>query len=106
MALLTTLKGRLNSIKACLDRGLKNGRVKEYYRCVYHRQRKKEPAINGSLTKCGETGMPQINTMAVPNAMLCKKVAASGGKIVTPKMPIPGVDGLLQAKIQRATSLE
>lgn len=52
----------------------------------------KEKGINGGLSKKGESGMPSMNTIGVPNVDdFSKKVEDSGGKILQPKMPIPGV---------------
>jgi predicted enzyme related to lactoylglutathione lyase len=52
----------------------------------------KEPGINGGLSKKGESGMPNMNTIGVPSVdEFSKKVQDKGGKVLQPKMPIPGV---------------
>lgn len=62
----------------------------EYWMCTTGD--KSEPGINGGLSKRGESGMPAMNTIGVANVdEFSKKVASSGGKVVMPKSPIPGV---------------
>lgn len=52
----------------------------------------KEKGINGGLSKKGESCMPNMNTIGVPNVDdFSKKVENSGGKVLQRKMPIPGV---------------
>ncbi|MEM2139935.1 MAG: VOC family protein [Nitrososphaera sp.] len=52
----------------------------------------KEPGINGGISKKGESGMPNMNTIGVPDVeQFSKKVQSNGGKILQPKTPIPGV---------------
>jgi hypothetical protein len=52
----------------------------------------KEPGINGGLTRKGESGMPNMNTVSVTSVdEFSKRIADKGGKILTPKMPIPGI---------------
>lgn len=52
----------------------------------------KEPGINGGISKKGESGMPNMNTIGVPDVdSFSKKVQNGGGKILQPKMAIPGV---------------
>ena len=53
---------------------------------------KKDKGINGGLSKKGERGMPNMNTIDVKSVdKVCKKIEAKGGKILMPKMAIPGV---------------
>jgi uncharacterized protein len=53
---------------------------------------KKEQGINGGLSKRGKEGMPNMNTIGVPSVdRFTKKIQDKGGKILMPKMPIPGV---------------
>ncbi len=52
----------------------------------------KQPGINGGLSKRmpGQSGM--TNTIEVPLVdEYVKKIQAKGGKVISPKMPIPGV---------------
>ncbi len=52
----------------------------------------KEPGINGGISKKGESGMPNMNTIGVPNVdSFSKKVQNGGGKILQARMAIPGV---------------
>lgn len=52
----------------------------------------KEPGINGGLTRKGETGMPNMNTVSVTSVdEFSKRIADKGGKILMPRMPIPGI---------------
>ncbi|NWG36331.1 VOC family protein [Nitrososphaera sp.] len=52
----------------------------------------KEPGINGGISKKGESGMPNMNTIGVPDVeQFSKKIQSNGGKILQPKTPIPGV---------------
>lgn len=52
----------------------------------------KEPGINGGISRKGNQAMPQMNTIGVPSVdEFSKKVQNGGGKIIQPKMPIPGV---------------
>jgi predicted enzyme related to lactoylglutathione lyase len=52
----------------------------------------KEPGINGGLAKRGEPSMPNMNTIGVPSVdQFSKKIAQSGGKVLQPKMAIPGI---------------
>lgn len=54
--------------------------------------KKKEEGINGGLSKKGETGMPNMNTIDVPSVdKFSKKIQAKGGKVLMPKMAIPKV---------------
>jgi uncharacterized protein len=53
---------------------------------------KKEKGINGGLSKRGKEGMPNMNTIDVPSVdKFAKKIQYKGGKILMPKMAIPGV---------------
>lgn len=52
----------------------------------------KEPGINGGISRKGESGMPNMNTIGVPDVdQFSKAVASSGGKVLQPKTAIPGV---------------
>ncbi len=52
----------------------------------------KEPGINGGISKKGDDAMPQMNTIGVVSVdEFSAKVQNGGGKILKPKMPIPGV---------------
>lgn len=62
----------------------------EYYMATTGDQ--KEPGINGGISKKGEAAMPNMNTIGVPSVdEFSRKVQNGGGKILQPKMPIPGV---------------
>jgi uncharacterized protein len=51
----------------------------------------KEKGINGAISKRGESGMPDMNTIGVPSLEeFVAKVQEGGGKVLQ-KMPIPGV---------------
>ena len=51
----------------------------------------KEKGINGGISKRGESGMPNMNTIGVPSLeSYATKVQKGGGKVLQ-KMPIPGV---------------
>ncbi|HZT35940.1 MAG TPA: VOC family protein [Nitrososphaera sp.] len=53
---------------------------------------KKEPGINGGLSKRGKQGMPSMNTIEVASLdKISKKIENKGGKVVMPKTVIPGV---------------
>lgn len=53
---------------------------------------KKEPGINGGISRRGQAGMPAMNTIGVPDVdQYSKKIETGGGKVVQPKMSIPGV---------------
>ena len=52
----------------------------------------KEPGINGGLSKRGESGMPNMNTIGVSSVdKFSKMIQDGGGKILMPKSPIPGI---------------
>lgn len=52
----------------------------------------KEPGINGGLSRKGETGMPNMNTIGVPSVdEFSKKIQDKGGKVLQPKTAIPGI---------------
>lgn len=54
--------------------------------------RAQEQGINGGLSKRGQEGMPNMNTIDVSSVdKFAKKIQDKGGKVLTPKMPIPGV---------------
>ena len=51
-----------------------------------------QPGINGAIMRRQDPVTAVTNTLDVPSVDdFVKKVVASGGKIVSPKMPIPGV---------------
>jgi predicted enzyme related to lactoylglutathione lyase len=53
-----------------------------------------EPGINGGIGRAGDMNLPActVNTIAVPSVeAFCEKIAAHGGKVVMPKMEVPGV---------------
>jgi predicted enzyme related to lactoylglutathione lyase len=56
---------------------------------------KKEPGINGGLSKRGESSMPNMpnmNTIGVSSVdKFSKMVQEKGGKVLMPKSPIPGI---------------
>jgi predicted enzyme related to lactoylglutathione lyase len=50
------------------------------------------PGINGGMGRRDENRMQTTNTVDVPSVdEYVEKIIASGGKVVAPKMPIPGV---------------
>jgi uncharacterized protein len=52
----------------------------------------KEPGINGGISKKGQSGMPNMNTIGVASVdQSSQSVAAKGGKVLMPKSPIPGI---------------
>ena len=52
----------------------------------------KEPGINGGISKKGESGMPNMNTIAVASVdQYSKMITDNGGKVLMPKSPIPGI---------------
>ena len=52
----------------------------------------KEPGINGGLTKRGDSGMPNMNTIGVSSVdKFSKVIQDKGGKVVMPKTAIPGM---------------
>lgn len=53
---------------------------------------KDEPGINGGISKRGQTGMPNMNTISVPSVdEFSKKIQDGRGKIIMAKAAIPGV---------------
>lgn len=51
-----------------------------------------EPGINGAIMKRPDPKATVINTIGVPSVDdFATKVTKNGGKVLTPKMPIPGV---------------
>lgn len=53
---------------------------------------KKEPGIDGGLSKRTEKEPSTVNTIDVPNLDdFVQKVKANGGKIIRPKQAVPGV---------------
>ena len=52
----------------------------------------KEPGINGGISKKGESGMPNMNTISVASVdQYSKMIVDKGGKVLMPKTPIPGI---------------
>src|SRR2546426_801863 len=52
----------------------------------------KEPGINSGLAKRGQPSMPNMNTIGVASLdQFSQKIAQSGGKVLQPKMAIPGI---------------
>jgi predicted enzyme related to lactoylglutathione lyase len=52
----------------------------------------KEPGIDGGLSKRTEDRPSTVNTIDVPSVdKFAKKIQENGGKIVRPKMAVPGV---------------
>lgn len=57
-----------------------------------------DPGINGGVTKRMNPQATSVNTVGVDDLDgFIKKVQAAGGKIVAPKMPIPGMGWLAYA---------
>jgi predicted enzyme related to lactoylglutathione lyase len=55
---------------------------------------KSEPGINGAIMKKGNQikSKGTVNTVSVPSVdAFMNKVKENGGKVLTPKMPIPGI---------------
>ena len=51
-----------------------------------------EPGINGAIARRMPEASATVNTIDVPDAdAFMEKVTAMGGKVVTPKMTVPGV---------------
>ncbi len=51
-----------------------------------------QPGINGDLMRHQDAQPRTVNTVAVPSVdEFAEKVAANGGTVVVPRMPIPGV---------------
>jgi len=54
--------------------------------------KEKEPGIDGGLSKRTEAEPSTVNTIDVPSVdKYVKKIVESGGKIIRPKMAVPGV---------------
>jgi uncharacterized protein len=52
----------------------------------------KEPGINGAIMRRNPISDPTTNTISVPSVdEFSSRILANGGKIIAPKMPIPGV---------------
>lgn len=52
----------------------------------------KEPGINGAIMKRDDPKMTTVNTVDVPKLEeYMDKVNKSGGKVITPKMTVPGI---------------
>lgn len=57
-----------------------------------------KPGIDGGISKRQQPSDQAYNTIGVPSVLeFAEKVKAAGGKIVRPKMPIPGVGWLAMA---------
>lgn len=55
----------------------------------------KTPGINGGIMKKRDPNQPIVNSIEVLNLdEMVEKIMNSGGKLVVPKMPIPGVGWL------------
>lgn len=55
----------------------------------------KTPGINGAIMKKRDPNQPIVNTIQVENLERhVLKIQTAGGKIVVPKMPVPGVGWL------------
>lgn len=51
-----------------------------------------KPGINGAIMRRNPINGPTTNTIDVPSVdEFAAKITANGGKIIAPKMPIPGV---------------
>ena len=51
-----------------------------------------EPGIDGALTKRGEGVSTVVNTIGVDDAdAAMERIQAAGGKLITPKITVPGV---------------
>jgi uncharacterized protein len=51
-----------------------------------------EPGINGGLTRRAQAGAATVNTIDVPSVDdFVSRIEKSGGKVIAPKMAIPGV---------------
>ncbi len=58
-----------------------------------------EPGINGGLLRKRDPHQPCVNTVGVPNlGETLKTLSDGGGKIVMPKMAVPGVGWLAYAQ--------
>jgi len=54
--------------------------------------KEKDPGIDGGLSKRTEAEPSTVNTIDVPSVdKYVKKIVESGGKIIRPKMAVPGV---------------
>ena len=59
----------------------------------------KEPGINGAITEKSETNSATTNTISVPSfEEAAKSIVAAGGKVLTSKMPVPGVGYMAYCK--------
>lgn len=53
---------------------------------------KEEPGVNGGMGRRGDPDMGVVNTIDVPSVdEYVRKITAAGGKVLQPKMAIPGV---------------
>src|SRR5262245_27200673 len=54
-----------------------------------------EPGIDGGINRRSSQKIPTVNTIDVPSLdEAIRGVTANGGKVVAPKMPVPGVGWL------------
>ena len=59
----------------------------------------KEPGINGAITEKSENVPATTNTISVPSFdEAVKKIAEAGGKVLMPKMAVPGVGYMTYCK--------
>lgn len=59
----------------------------------------KSPGINGAIMKKRDPNQPMVNSISVADINVAiKNIETSGGLIVVPKMPIPGVGWLAYFK--------
>jgi hypothetical protein len=60
--------------------------------CLAIAGREEEPGINGAITPSSETMSGTVNTISVPSLdEVMQAVAAAGGRVLTPRMTVPGV---------------
>jgi predicted enzyme related to lactoylglutathione lyase len=53
---------------------------------------REEPGVNGGMGRRGDPDMGVVNTIDVPSVdEYVEKITAAGGKVLQPKMAIPGV---------------
>jgi uncharacterized protein len=62
----------------------------EYWLCQTGQDN--EPGINGAIMRRSEPGVTTVNTIGVPSLdEFMVKINNNGGKVLTEKMPIPGI---------------
>ena len=58
-----------------------------------------EPGIDGGLLRRSTPAQTVVNTVDVPDVDECvARVEQGGGRVVVPKMPVPGVGWLVHAQ--------